>query len=157
MKKIIIFSIIILSIFGALIFITNYQTTQQVEGNPFGKDRLHPETVKQLNDPYYQNIILPHELAEIIDAEEDVTVYFYSPTCEYCGVATPRIVDAAEAAGVEVKLFNLEEFREGWDQYEVEYTPTLIHYEAGQEREPRMVGAYEQEVYEQFYQEIVLN
>ncbi|MBU9711389.1 thioredoxin family protein [Evansella tamaricis] len=156
MKKIIVFALIIIFIFGALAFITSYQSKQQSEGNPFGKTSLDPETIKQLDDPNYQNIILPDELASLMGAGESVTVYFYSPRCEYCLVATPRIVSAAEKLGVDVKLFNVLEFEEGWRDYNIEGTPTLIHYENGQEVEPRMVGPYEEEVYEQFFQQIVL-
>lgn len=35
--------------------------------------------------------------------------------------------------------FNLREYEDGWDKYKIEYTPTLIYYEKGVEKE-RMVG-----------------
>lgn len=65
MKKLILFVGIIMAIFIALVVITNIQQTQNAEGNPFGKSKLHPETQKQLDDPLYQNVITPDELKKI--------------------------------------------------------------------------------------------
>ena len=156
MKKILIFGLIIVAIFTALAFITNAQQKQLAEGNPFGKSNLHSETIKQLDDPNYQNIILPEELNEKLKAEESITVYYYSPTCPACEAASPILVPKAEEMGVEVKLFNLLEFKEGWNDYEIESTPTVIHYENGEEV-ARIVGLHEEENYEIFYRQIVKN
>ncbi len=57
---------------------------QKAEGNPFGKEELHPATIDLLDDPNYQNIILPDELREALNNKETITVYFYSSTCEFC-------------------------------------------------------------------------
>ncbi|WP_088033298.1 thioredoxin family protein [Evansella clarkii] len=149
MKKLIIFAVIIVVLFSALALITSAQNKQQSEGNPFGKSTLHPETIKQLDDPNYQNIILPEELYSALKLEEKVTVYFYSPTCEYCNLATPQIVSVAEELGTEVKMFNLLEFEQGWREYEIDGTPTLVHYENGRET-ARIDGLREREDYESF-------
>ncbi|UTR11203.1 thioredoxin family protein [Evansella sp. LMS18] len=149
MKKLMIIAVVIVVIFSALALITSAQNKQQSEGNPFGKSTLHPETIKQLDDPNYQNIILPEELYSALKLEEDIMVYFYSPTCEYCNLATPQIVSVAEELGTEVKMFNLLEFEQGWEEYKIDGTPTLVHFETGREI-ARVSGLREKEAYKSF-------
>ncbi|MDQ0256549.1 thiol-disulfide isomerase/thioredoxin [Evansella vedderi] len=155
MKKVIIFGLVIIVIFGALAFVTSYQNKQQSAGNPFGKDRIAQSTINQLDDPLYQNIILPEELDEKLEAGESLTVYFYSPECEQCNLATPILMPVAEELGVEVYLYSVLEFTQGWDDYDIEGTPTLIHFEDGQEA-LRLVGRADTETYEQYFRQIVL-
>ncbi|MFD1780674.1 thioredoxin family protein [Fredinandcohnia salidurans] len=139
MKKVIIFTVIIVAIFGALAFVTTTQNKQQSEGNPYGKDKLDPATVKQLNDPNYGNQILPEELETKLENGETMTVYFYSPTCPHCQETTPVIVPMVDEMGLDLKKYNLLEFEEGWNKYGIESTPTLIHFENGEEVS-RLVG-----------------
>ncbi len=146
MKKIIIFASIIVILFGGLAFLTNYQNAQKAKGNPYGKSTLDPATIAQLNDPNYQNPILPDELKKSLDAGETLTVYFYSPTCEYCKLATPILSPLAGEMGIDVKQFNLLEFPEGWTSHNIESTPTLVHYVDGKEVD-RIVGLQEEEAY----------
>src|SRR5699024_11690109 len=112
--------------------------------NPYGKDRLHQETIDQLDDPLYQNQITPDALAEKLDAEEDVTVYFYSPTCIHCQRTTPVLVPLAEEIGVDIKKMNLLEFEDEWNTYDIEGKPTLIHFSDGEEKD-RMSGEQSEE------------
>ncbi|WP_096189487.1 thioredoxin family protein [Evansella halocellulosilytica] len=156
MKKIIIFGLIVILIFGALAFLTSYQNKQQSEGNPFGKERLYPETIEQLDDPLYSNIILPDELDDKLENEEDVTVYFYSPQCEYCNEASPILIPLADETGVDLELYNILEFEQGWDDHQISATPTLIHYRNGEEV-MRMEGLHGEEEYQNFYEHFVLN
>lgn len=139
MKKIIIFTVIIIAIFGALAFVTTSANKDKVEGNPFGKDKLYQATIDQLDDPNYGNQILPKELEEKLEAEESLTVYFYASDCPHCQNTTPVIVPMTEEMGLDVKKFNLLEFKEGWNDYGIEATPTLIHFENGKEVS-RLVG-----------------
>ncbi|MCC3355336.1 thioredoxin family protein [Bacillus sp. REN16] len=139
MKKIVIFTVVIVAIFGALAYVTTTQNKQKAEGNPFGKEKLDPATTAQLDDPNYQNQILPNELASKLENGESMTVYFYSPTCSHCQKTTPVIVPMVDEMGLDLKKFNLLEFEEGWKDYGIEYTPTLIHFENGEEVS-RLVG-----------------
>lgn len=139
MKKILIFAGIFLVIFGGLAFVTTYQQSEKSEGNPYGKDELKSATVDQLDDPNYQNIILPEEVDEKMDKKEDFVVYYFSPTCPHCKKTTPELMPAAEEAGVEIGQFNLLEFEDGWQKYGIESTPTLVKYENGKEVD-RVVG-----------------
>ncbi|MEH7238492.1 thioredoxin family protein [Bacillus sp. JJ1562] len=139
MKKIVIFTAIIVVLFGGLAFVTTTQNKQKAEGNPYGKDNLDPATLNQLDDPNYQNQILPDELETKLENGETMTVYFYSPTCVHCQNTTPVIIPMVDEMGLDLKKFNLLEFEDGWKDYGIEYTPTLIHFENGKEVS-RMVG-----------------
>lgn len=154
MKKIIIFGGIVVILFAAIAFLTSYQNQQQSEGNPFEKDRLHSETIDQLDDPNYQNIILPEELDEKMEAGESATIYFYSGQCESCVQASPVLVPKAEELGVDLELYNILEFEQGWGDYDIEGTPSVVHYENGEEI-GRIVGLHDEETYEQFFQQVV--
>jgi thioredoxin 1 len=57
---------------------------------------------------------------------------------------------------VDMKKFNLLEFGQEGLSYNIESTPTLVHYENGEEVS-RLVGQYPEEEYEAFFNEYVLN
>ncbi len=150
MKKIIIFLAIVVGLFAAIAIVTNIQNSQKAEGNKFKKDDLDPATVDLLDDPNYQNVILPEELEEKLGEKEDVTVYFYSSTCPHCKKTTPMLAPLAEDMGVDMVQYNVLEFEQGWTDYQIEYTPTLVHYEKGKEVD-RLVGSQPEEVYRNFF------
>ncbi len=152
MKKLIIFAVVLVVIFGAIAFITQYQKKQASEGNPYGKDNLHTETVKQLDDPHYQNIVLPEDLQEKLEKGEDAVVYFYSPTCPHCQETSPVLMPLADEENVDVLQYNLLEFEQGWEDYQVEYTPTLVYFENGAEKS-RLVGSQPKKEWEAFLQQ----
>ncbi|KHF40924.1 thioredoxin family protein [Halalkalibacter okhensis] len=156
MKKIILFGSIVVLIFVALIVVSNINQSQKAAGNPYGKDRLDPATVELLDDPNYQNLILPDELEEKLANEESVTVYFYSSTCPYCKEATPRLVPLAEENGINLLQYNLKEFEQGWNQYNLESTPTVVHFENGIEV-GRIVSAVSNNEFQQFFDEYVVS
>ncbi|EWG12390.1 thioredoxin family protein [Cytobacillus firmus] len=153
MKKVIIFLAIIVALFAAVGILTKMQNEEKVsEKNPYGKDTLHPETVKQLEDPNYQNLILPEELEKKLNNNEDVTVYFYSPTCPHCQRTTPVVAPLTEDMGIDLVQFNLLEFEDGWDNYGIKETPTIVQYKDGKEVN-RITGSQEKEVFEQWFNE----
>ncbi|MCV9887285.1 thioredoxin family protein [Metabacillus halosaccharovorans] len=133
MKKLLIFGAIILILFGGLAFVTSYQNKQQAEGNVYGKSDLKPATIDQLDDPNYQNIILPDELESKLDNKEDAIVYFFSPECSHCKATTPVLMPVADDVGVEIDQFNLLEYEDAWNQYGITGTPTLVHFQDGKE------------------------
>ena len=156
MKKIILFLVVIVGLFAVIAYMTNIQNSEKSADNPFGKDRLHAETIAQLDDENYQSIILPEELETKLDNEENTIVYFYSPTCSYCKQATPHLMEASENLDVEVGQYNLIEFPEGTKDFEIESTPTLIVFENGKEKE-RLVGAADTATYEKFFETYASN
>lgn len=162
MKKLAIYLSIIVVLFGAL-YLINQQSSKAKWGafqdNVYGisPDKLNPETIKLLNDPNYQNIILPDALNKKIKDKEDFFIYYFASTCPHCKRTTPVLAPLAKELGVDVKQFNLEEFKNGWQQYGIQYTPTLVYYKGGKEVE-RMEGGltedgktgYTEEMFKQF-------
>lgn len=149
-------SIVIL--FVALYFVVDYKNKQAIDtsGNPYGKEDLKQETIDQLDNPLYQNQITPDELNEELASSGDVTVYFYSPTCVHCQNTTPVLVPVAEDLDVDVKKLNLLEFEDDWDTYQIEGTPTLVHYKDGEEV-TRIDGERSEDEFTAFFNEHVLN
>jgi thioredoxin 1 len=148
-----IFVIVLLVIFGALFFVVNYQNEKASEGNPYNKKTLDQATIDQLDNPLYQNQILPEELADKIENGESVTVYFYSPTCVYCQRTTPVVVPMTEDLGIDLVKLNLLEFQEQGQVYGIQSTPTIIHFEDGKEVN-RVVGEQPESTFEYFFNEI---
>lgn len=128
------------------------QNKEKVAGNPYEKDTLDPATVDLLDDENYQNIIIPEELEEKLANKEDVTVYFFSSTCGYCKQATPILTPLAEELGVDLVQFNLLEFEDGWDDYRIEGTPTIIQFKDGKET-ARIKNLQDEETYRQWFEE----
>src|SRR5690625_2088874 len=156
-NKMLIIVVVILVLFAGLYFVNNYKNDQALEGNenPYGKETLKQETIDQLDDPLYQNIIVPEDLDAKLANGEDITVYYYSPTCVYCQKTTPVVVPIAEELGVDLKKMNLLEF-DKMDYYHIEGTPTIIHYEDGQEVS-RIVGEQSEENFRSFFEDYVIN
>ena len=171
MKKIIVFLVVIVGLFAAMAFLNSQSgsesstsesvnksgagETEEAGDNPYGKTSLHKDTIKQLDDKNYQNLILPEDLEKKLNNKEDAVVYFYSPSCSHCQATTPDVMAAAEAEEIDIQQYNLLEFEEGWNEYGIEFTPTLVIFEDGKETE-RNVGALEnEEAYIEFFQEHV--
>ncbi|KOP81565.1 thioredoxin family protein [Cytobacillus solani] len=153
MKKVFIFLAVIILLFGAVALLTKMQNEEKItEENPYGKSNLHPETIAQMDDPNYQNLILPDQLEKKLDKKEDVTVYFYSPTCSHCQRTTPVVSPLAKDMNINLTQFNLLEFENGWDQYGIKETPTIVQYKAGKEVN-RITGYQEKEVFEKWFEE----
>lgn len=153
MKKLIIFGAVIVALFAAIAWMTTYQQKEQAANNPYKKEELNPATIDLLDDPTYQNIILPDELAKKLDNHETVTVFFYSPTCPHCKKTAPIVVPMAKEMGIDLKMFNLLEFEEGWDTYHIDGTPTIVHFENGKEAK-RIDGYREESVFRDWFESI---
>ena len=157
MKKVLIFLGIIILLFGSLAFLTNRQNSEKVsEDNPYEKSSLHPETVALLDDENYQNIILPDELDQKLADQGDATVYFFQSTCEYCKQATPILSPLAKEMGIDLVQYNLLEFEQGWDDYAIEGTPTIVQYKDGKEV-ARISNLRSEAEYRQWFTENSLN
>ncbi|MGM8212049.1 thioredoxin family protein [Virgibacillus sp. W0430] len=148
---------VLIVLFIALFFVNDYKNKQALQGNdnPYGKDNLRQETIDQLDDPLYKNQIIPEELDKSLANGDDVTVYFYSPTCVYCQRTTPVVVPLTEELGVDMKKMNLLEF-DKMEEYEIEGTPTIVHYEDGKEV-GRISGERPEADFQQFFEEYVLD
>ncbi|WP_374965939.1 thioredoxin family protein [Lysinibacillus sp. RS5] len=146
MKKLLIIGSVIVVLFIAIVMLTKVSNESKLTSakNPYGDKVLKQETIDQLDDENYQNIMLPEELEKKIKAGEDVNAYFFSPTCVHCQAFTPVLMPIAKELGVDIVQLNTYEYENLWDQYHLEATPTFIHFEDGKEVN-RFVGALPEE------------
>ncbi|MFD1017773.1 thioredoxin family protein [Thalassobacillus hwangdonensis] len=150
-NKMIIFIVALLALFGILAFVVNYQNQQASEDNPYGKDNLRQSTIEQLDNPLYQNQMTPDELEEEIDSGDPITVYFYSPECSFCQQTTPVVVPMTQEMDIDLKKLNILEFEQPWQTYNIEGTPTIIHFDNGEEV-ARLHGAQSQDDFQSFFE-----
>lgn len=142
MKRLLLYLGIIVGLFAIVYGINAYQLHAK-DNNIYGipAKKLNPLTVKQLNDPNYQNIILPPDLQKRLSEKKPTLVYFFSPDCPHCKETTPFLTPMAKEMGVDIKQYNLLEFRQGWDDYKIQYTPTLVYFKDGKEAD-RIEGGF---------------
>lgn len=159
MKKLLIYLSIIVLLFAGLYVLNYYQNGSSDNVYGLRESKLTPSTRKQLDDPNYQNIILPDQLKSKLAKKESGFVYFFSPECPHCVATTPLLNPIAEQYDVDLPKFNLLQFVNGWQTYGIEFTPTVVYYKDGVEVD-RIVGGMEitpgdgghpQATYEQFF------
>lgn len=150
MKKMIIFMGIVLIVFGLLVYIVPDNDKEASVNNPNKNDEMNTSTINQLSDTLYSNQIILKDLKESLSNGENLFVYFYSPYCSHCIKATPVIVPIAESMNINLKKLNLFEFDEGWEEFNIEGTPTIIQYVNGKEVS-RIFGAGQEEDYRGFF------
>ncbi|TLS54229.1 thioredoxin family protein [Paenibacillus antri] len=141
-RKLILYFTVFAVLIVALV-VVNQQANKASSDNVYGipTSQLSPQTVDLLDDPNYQNIILPDELDRKIADKESFFLYYFSSTCPYCMQTTPLLNPIIEDAGVNVPQFNLDVYNDGFGKYNIVYTPTLIYYENGVEKE-RIEGGF---------------
>lgn len=101
--------------------------------------KLNSATQAILNDPNYANTISDKDLDAKIANKDDFFVYMYSASCRYCLATTPLLVPLTEQLNIHMDQFNLLEYQDYLNKMNIEYTPTLIYFEDGVEKE-RIVG-----------------
>ncbi|WP_341299754.1 thioredoxin family protein [Lysinibacillus sp. FSL H8-0500] len=157
MKKLLIIGSVIVVLFAAIIVLTNVSNKSKLESvnNPYGDKELKQETIDQLDDKNYQNIMLPDKLEEKIEAGEPVNAYFFSPICVHCQALTPVLMPMADDMGIDIAQLNVYEYDDLWEKYNLKATPTFIRFEDGKEVN-RFVGALKEEDLRTFLETVVL-
>ncbi|WP_445486514.1 thioredoxin family protein [Niallia sp. 03133] len=155
MKKVLFFLLFIILLFAGVAYLSHLKKEKASEDNPYGKSNLDAATIEQLDDTNYQNIIKPQDLKEKIESKKDATVYFYSPTCIHCQKTTPIVNPVAKDMGIDLVQYNLLEFEQGWDDYHIKSTPTIVQYKDGIETK-RIVGYQKSETFKKWFQENTL-
>jgi len=157
LKKLLIIGAVIVVLFASIIVLTNYSNKSKLASanNPYGDKELKQETIDQLDDKNYQNIMLPDELQKKIEAGEDVNAYFFSPICVHCQAFTPVLMPIADELGIDIAQLNVYEYENLWQKYDIEATPTFIRFEDGKET-ARFVGALAEEDLRSFLDKEVL-
>lgn len=124
---------------GILIALFSYQDVKLAD-SPYQTSKLNGATIDSLDDPNYQNIILPGELDEKLGQGEDAYVFFFSPLCKHCENAKDDITKAFKDTETEVFHYNVLEFEDGFDDYDLKGTPTVAYFKDGK-FESSLIGA----------------
>ena len=150
MKKLVIIGAAVVLLFAAIIVLTNMSNSDKMKDNPYDTDNLQQSTIDLLDDENYQNIILPDDLQAKIESGEGVFAYMFSPECGHCMNFTPKLMNVAEQEDIQIDQLNVLEYQNAWTTYQLEYTPTLIYFENGEEV-TRLYGDQEEESVRQFF------
>lgn len=156
MKKLAIIGAVVVLLFAAIIVLTNLSNKNKLADNPYGTNDLKQETIDQLEDPNYQNIILPDALKAKIKSGEEVLAYMFSPICVHCQNFTPKLMPIAEELNLQIDQLNVYEFDQAWEDYQFNSTPTLIYFKDGKEV-ARLVGDESEANLRNFFDVNVLN
>lgn len=153
MKKLLAIAGVIILVFVLILVLNKQSNKDKMNENPYDKDNLNQASIDLIGDENYSNIILPDTLKSKIDKGEAVTVYFFSPLCQYCKQMTPVMMPIAKDMDVKVEQLNVLEYEDAGHTYEIEATPTLIHFADGQEV-GRMVGGQPEENIRSFFEAV---
>jgi len=144
---------IIVLLFVAIIVLTNMSNDNKMKDNPYGTEDLRQSTIDLLDDENYQNIILPDALKEKIETGETVYAYLFSPECVHCKNFTPKLMPVAEEYDIHVDQLNVLEYENGWQEYNIDSTPSLLVFKDGKEFS-RLVGDHPKENVRQFFDSV---
>lgn len=117
MKKMLIFGGIIIVLFAAIFAVT------QTEKKNASTDEKG----------YYSNKISLEDLNKNIEDKKEQTIYFYQTSCVHCQKVSPIVVPLAKDLNVDMKVIDIENLNEPWDKYNIQGTPTIIHFKDGKE------------------------
>ncbi|PFL19666.1 thiol reductase thioredoxin [Bacillus cereus] len=98
-----------------------------------------------------QNEIKVNELQNNLLKKDEKFVYFYQTNCSYCKKVSPIIIPMAKELDIDMKTLNLEKEPNGWNLFNIEGTPTIIHYKNGKEID-RIEGEYKEEEFKIWFQ-----
>ncbi|WP_263701754.1 thioredoxin family protein [Bacillus thuringiensis] len=117
MKKMLIFGGIIIVLLAAIFAVT------QMEKKNASTDEKG----------YYSNKISLEDLNKNIEDKKEQTIYFYQTSCVHCQKISPIVVPLAKDLNVDMKVIDIENLNEPWDKYNIQGTPTIIHFKDGKE------------------------
>src|SRR5699024_8351301 len=118
------------------------------------KDKLNQQTINRLDDPLYQNIIQAKDLEDRIERGESTTVELIIPFCVHGQRTTTDLVTVAEDNDIDLVQMNLTEFEDEKAEYDIEGTPTMVHFDNGNEV-ARIVGEHPEDEFQSFFDEYV--
>lgn len=158
MKKISFIFVIIFVIFIGLYGYNSYSNTEKVNSNKelYENKKLKQATVDQLENKDYQYVISPEEAIDVIKSSKVNFVYFYSPTCSHCKNATPKVNKVLSEKNLEINQYNLLEYQKGWQEFNINGTPTLIAFKNGIEID-RLEGDADVKAFRTFITSVIDN
>ncbi|AFQ08782.1 thioredoxin [Bacillus thuringiensis] len=136
MKKMLIFGGIIIVLFAAIFAVT------QMEKKNASTDEKG----------YYSNKISLEDLNKNIEDKKEQTIYFYQTSCVHCQKVSPIVVPLAKDLNVDMKVIDIENLNEPWDKYNIQGTPTIIHFKDGKEVS-RISGEQSKEKFKEWFEQ----
>ncbi|PFK33922.1 thiol reductase thioredoxin [Bacillus cereus] len=136
MKKMLIFGGIIIVLFAAIFAVT------QMEKKNASTDEKG----------YYSNKISLEDLNKNIEDKIEQTIYFYQTSCVHCQKVSPIVVPLAKDLNVDMKVIDIENLNEPWDKYNIQGTPTIIHFKDGKEVS-RISGEQSKEKFKEWFEQ----
>ncbi|GAB6438470.1 thioredoxin family protein [Bacillus luti] len=136
MKKMLIFGGIIIVLFAAIFAVT------QMEKKNASTDEKG----------YYSNKISLEDLNKNIEDKKEQTIYFYQTSCVHCQKVSPIVVPLAKDLNVDMKVIDIENLNEPWDKYNIQGTPTIIHFKDGKEIS-RISGEQSKEKFKEWFEQ----
>ncbi|HDR3650712.1 thioredoxin family protein [Bacillus sp. Gnz1/3] len=136
MKKMLIFGGIIIVLFAAIFAVT------QMEKKSASTDEKG----------YYSNKISLEDLNKNIEDKKEQTIYFYQTSCVHCQKVSPIVVPLAKDLNVDMKVIDIENLNEPWDKYNIQGTPTIIHFKDGKEVS-RISGEQSKEKFKEWFEQ----
>ncbi|QWH63963.1 thioredoxin family protein (plasmid) [Bacillus mycoides] len=133
MKKIFIFVLFVILIFGAIFLVTN-QNKEEVSA----KD-------------YYKNAISQKQLQQDILDKKEKFIYYYQTSCPHCAKVSPIVIPMAKKMNIDMQVMNLEEYQQGWEKFKISGTPTIIHFKGGKEAN-RIEGEQPEENFKSWFE-----
>lgn len=133
MKKLLAIGGVIVVIFILIVVLVNKSNEAKLKDNPYDTDQLNTATIDLIGNKHYSNIILPDKLDEKIASGDPVTAYFFSPLCGFCQEMTPIMMPIANEMDVTVYQYNFLEYENEASSYNIQGTPTIIHFKDGKE------------------------
>ena len=140
----------IIVLFALIIGLSNMANADKMKSNPYDKEDLQQSTIDLIGNKNYSNIITSKDLDRKINSNEKVFAYFFSPECVHCQNYTPTMMSIAKDNGLHIDQLNLLEYKEDFNTYNIEGTPTLVFFDNGKEID-RMVGDVGKEETEKFF------
>ncbi|UYX53263.1 thioredoxin family protein [Bacillus thuringiensis] len=128
MKKMLIFSGIIIALFAAI-----FAVTQMEEKSASTSQKIDNATSQPDGPDYYTNKISLSDLQKNLKEKKEQTVYFYQTSCVHCQKLSPIVVPMAKDLNVDMKVMDIEKLDAPWDEYKIKGTPTIIHFKDGKE------------------------
>ncbi|KEK24229.1 thioredoxin family protein [Bacillus gaemokensis] len=136
MKKMLIFGGIIIVLFAAIFAVT----------------KMESKNVAKKEDSYYTNKISSSDIRKNNEEKKEQTVYFYQTGCHYCEKVSPIVVPMAKDMSVDMKVIDILNDNQTWDDYKIEGTPTIIHFKDGKEVS-RINGEQPKDAFEKWFKE----
>lgn len=154
--------VLIFVIFGVVFFMVGNSKeesiNQALENSPYTDvedEELSGATINSMSDDNYKYNVTYNERTEAIESGEEIYVYYWSPTCQYCMAETPKIVGEYEEnfSDKNFMQINVDVYSGAYEDADLglQGTPTLIKYKDG-EKVVELIGAQKsEEVYTAYF------